>query len=74
MTAPWRAKAERLIAEMARSEFERANRLPNGQIRKRHVPYRLPSEADVLVTCLGSDDERGAKELFQRISILGITG
>lgn len=65
---PWEQKAHRLIAEMARAAFERANRLPNGQLRKKHVPYTLPNDAVRLVKYLGENDEVGAKALFHELA------
>lgn len=40
--APWRQKAEREIARLCRAEWEAANRLPNGRLRRRHRPYGVP--------------------------------
>lgn len=60
----WQHKAERLIAEHAMAAYKAANILPNGQKRKRHVPYRLPEIAEALVAALGANDEHEAKRLF----------
>jgi hypothetical protein len=67
MTA-WQDKAHRLISEMARNAQEKANRLPGGRLRKRHVPYSLPEDAHRLVRFLGTNDEKGAKALFQELA------
>lgn len=39
---------EAAIRRMARGAYIAANRLPNGRYQKRHVPYAMPAEADVL--------------------------
>jgi hypothetical protein len=64
----WRDKANRLIAEMCRESYEHCNRLPNGRLRKRHVPYAVPMRAAQLVECLKRDDEHGAKSLFMLLN------
>lgn len=64
-----RDKAHRLIAEECRASYERANRLPNGRLRKRHVPYPVPETAERLVTILGRDDEQAAKAEFIRLAV-----
>ena len=68
MLTPWEQKAHRLIAELARQEFERSNRLPNGRLRARHKPYSLPPVAQQLVEILGLHDrteaEHRAKSIF----------
>ena len=61
---PWELKAHRLIARMARTEYERANRLRNGRLRAAHVPYSLPDAAHELVECLAARDEERAKSIF----------
>lgn len=63
-TGSWRTKAHRLIGEMSQSAYHAANVLPNGRIRKRHVPYTLPRLADDLVAALDNDDEMSAKAIF----------
>lgn len=63
-TATWREKAHRVIGQLAHAAYEKANRLPNGRLRKRHVPYALPEVARALVECLGTDDEARAKGIF----------
>lgn len=66
--ATWQDKAHRLIGEMARSAYEKANRLPDGRFRKKHISYSLPEDAHRLVRFLGADDETGAKALFQELA------
>lgn len=37
------------IRRIARTEYAKANTLPNGQTRKRFVPYRLPAIVTTLI-------------------------
>lgn len=60
----WREKAHRIIAALCRDSYEHANRLPDGRLRKRHVPYSVPETARRLVAALGADDEELAKSIF----------
>lgn len=60
----WRNKASRVIAEHALTAYKRANLLPNGKPRKRHVQYTCPAICDQLVECLRNDDELRAKQIF----------
>lgn len=60
----WEKKAHRIIAAMSRAAYDRANRLPNGSLRKKRVPYVLPEVARKLVECLGKNDEETAKSIF----------
>jgi hypothetical protein len=68
MMATWEDKAHRLIAKMAMQAYEQSNRLSNGRLRKKHVPYSLPEMAHQLVAILGDHDrasaELHAKQLF----------
>lgn len=61
----WHTKAHRVIAALCRESYEKANRLPNGRLRKRHVPYTVPQDAETLIKCLAQEDEITAKGLFQ---------
>ena len=73
---PWKEKAHAVIAALSKKSYEQANRLSNGRLRKRHVPYSIPEQAQQLVKCLGNEDEEGAKALFvydYEISKLGET-
>lgn len=38
------------ISALSRQAYERANRLPNGRIRKKHAQYSLPQEVTDLLT------------------------
>ena len=58
--APWEVKAHQLISAMCFASWRQAN--PPG--RKRHRPYSVPALAQELVTCLGRNDEVGAKAIF----------
>lgn len=65
----WQGKAERLIAEACFAEWEKANRRPDGKLRRRHVPYRVPAFAEELVRCLGEGDEEAAKVMFWALAV-----
>jgi hypothetical protein len=69
--ASWKEKAHRIIGELSAVAYRQANRLPNGTMRKKHVPYSIPAEAAELVDCLNKNDERRAKALFIRQIIQG---
>jgi hypothetical protein len=60
----WRNKAHRVIYALCQQSYLQANLLPNGTLRKRHVPYSVPDEAEQLVKCLQNNDEETAKSLF----------
>ena len=60
----WRDKAHEIIAALCRASYEASNRLPNGKLRKRHVPYSVPDTARALFAALGADDEETAKAIF----------
>jgi hypothetical protein len=57
----WEDKAHRLVSIMCRREYERSNRLPNGMLRKKYVPYSVPEDARMLVECLGMHDRQAAE-------------
>jgi hypothetical protein len=60
----WKDKAHKIIGGLCRESYLKANKLPNGQLRKKHVPYSVPQEAMELVDCLNKNDEERAKQLF----------
>jgi len=62
---PWQTKAHRLIAAMCAHAQQKANRLPNGRMRRKHRPYAVPADAVRLLECLDTNDEIRAKQLFQ---------
>ena len=64
VSAPWRDKVHKVINALCRQSYLKANMLPNGQLRKRHVPYTVPQEAQDLIKCLNSNDEVAAKSLI----------
>lgn len=68
--AAWRDKAEWIIAADAKDAYERANRLPNGRLRKKHMPYTISDRAEQLVKCLGNNDEEAAKAIFQVLAVI----
>lgn len=64
---PWRHRAEKIISELAFAAWEKANRLPNGRIRKMHQPYTVPPFARALTAALGLPEpecEHECKRLF----------
>ena len=61
----WHDKAKEIIGRYSLESYRRANVLPNGQKRKRHVPYSVPEIATALVAALSADDELEAKRLFE---------
>ncbi len=61
---PWKQKVNRTIYRLCQAEYLRANLLPNGQMRKKHVPYTVPDEAKALIDCLNKNDEHQAKTLL----------
>lgn len=60
----WRAKAHHLIGALSRASWESANRMPNGRLRKKHVPYSIPEVAQRLIKALDENDEETAKSIF----------
>lgn len=73
-TDSWHTKAHSYVAELSQQAWEKANRLPNGRLRKRHVPYRIPDEAAALVDFMGRNDEEGAKALMLNLNQRGFKG
>ena len=64
---PWEEKVHRIISALSMEAFNLANRLPNGRLRKKHVPYRIPDSAERLVECLGMKDRSAAEETAKAI-------
>lgn len=60
----WQDKVHRVISDLCTQSYEQANRRPNGQLRRRHVPYSVPAVAALLIECLESDDEERAKAVM----------
>lgn len=60
----WRNKARRIIAVHCMAAYLASNKMPNGSIRKRHLPYSVPPIAAALVAALADDDEYEIKRLF----------
>ena len=58
----WRDVADEMIQNMARIAYEKANRLPNGKLRKKYVLYTLPDLACELTQCLGDHDQKRGEE------------
>ena len=60
----WQDKANRIIT----SEAWIAYRMVNKPNQKRYKPYTVSDTANALVSCLGQQDEEGAKAIFHRIA------
>lgn len=60
----WRNKVNQVILSLCADAYKKANILPNGQKRKRHVPYSVPELAQELVKALGEDNEEKCKSLM----------
>lgn len=60
----WEDKAHEIIARLCFAEWELANRLPNGRLRRKYRQYTVPATAVDLVKCLASHDEETAKSIF----------
>lgn len=69
--APWREKANRVIRKMCRESWRRANTKADGTTYKRHRPYAVPHDAEMLVNALAKDDEVLAKAIFVRQAVIG---
>ncbi len=63
-SAPWRTKCHELIYKLCRASFLQANQKENGLLYKVTRPYTVPQEAKDLINCLNTNDEVGAKTLF----------
>lgn len=61
----WHDKAKEMIGRYSLDSYRQANALPNGQKRRRHVPYNIPEIATALIGALDRNDEHEAKRLFQ---------
>jgi hypothetical protein len=60
----WRKKVDTMIGELSRYAFDKANRLPNGTLRRKPVPYDPGPKVRVLVEILDTNDEERAKRIF----------
>jgi hypothetical protein len=60
-TRTWEHKVDAVIGRLSRAAWYQANHDKQGNRYKRHHPYRIPSEAEALVTCLGMRDRRAAE-------------
>ncbi|RJQ30278.1 hypothetical protein C4565_00405 [Candidatus Parcubacteria bacterium] len=63
---PWEEKANKIIASMCRGSWYMSNHDKHGRRFKRHRPYTVPPDAQLLVECLGKGDEETAKSIFIR--------
>lgn len=67
MMPGWYRTAERLDNDICLDAFEKANRLPNGRLRKRHVPYSVPEYRQALRDAYQSMDELETKRIMMLI-------
>jgi hypothetical protein len=65
----WQDKAHSIIYSECQREYLKANLLPNGRMRKKHVPYSSPELADTLRDCINNNDEEMAKFIFLRLNL-----
>jgi transposase-like protein len=68
-TNHWIEKAHKVIAAECRKSYEHMNCLPNGQLRKKHVPYSVPELAEEMLRCIRENDEATAKSIFLRLAL-----
>jgi len=68
MTATWQDKAHRIIHQLCVESYLQANELPNGRLRRCHVPYAIPEEAQQIIEWLNTDNEIAAKFYFIQIA------
>lgn len=61
---PWREKANRIIYQLCERSYVQANTSKTGKRSRKHRPYAVPDEAQILVECLRDDNEEKAKALF----------
>jgi len=66
----WRKKVNERIYELSKESYEQNNRLKNGRLRKKYVPYSVPPVSQELVKCLGQDDEERAKAILLEFDYL----
>ncbi len=57
---PWITAVNAVIHNICHASYMAANFLPNGQKRKKHVPYHTGQVVDDLVDCLGKNDQERA--------------
>jgi hypothetical protein len=61
---PWERHAHEIIGKMCLASYESSNRMKDGSLRKKRVPYSVPSVAHELIECLNTRNEHRAKLLF----------
>jgi len=69
MIKTWQDKAHSIIFAECQREYLRVNRLSNGTMRKKHVPYSSPELADTLRDCINNNNEEMAKSIFLRLCL-----
>lgn len=63
------------IARISRDAWAKKNKLPNGMLRKKHVPYTLPAIVDQLVKMRSEcADENTTNERLEQIAAFATTG
>ena len=59
----WQEKAHNLIFKLSQSSYMQAN-YRRGKKLAKHVPYSVPNLAEDLISCLNTENEERAKDLF----------
>lgn len=67
----WCDKANRIIAELSWDAWHKANHNKQGKRYKKHRPYSVPEDAQMLVECLGDHDQKCGEERAKRYFVWG---
>lgn len=67
----WRGKAQELIGHMCEASYRQSNTKKDGTRYKKHRAYSVPALAQVLIECLNTDNEEGAKRIFLDYDLYG---
>ena len=69
----WEDKVKDVIGKLCCVSYRQANFNKQGKKYKKHRPYSIPEEAQVLVKCLGMHDSRkaeiAAKEYMEELRL-----
>ena len=69
----WENKIQDVIGKLCYASYKQANYNKQGIKYKKHRPYSIPEEAQVLVKCLGMHDRRkaeiSAKECMEELRL-----
>jgi hypothetical protein len=74
--ASWENKVDAVIGRLSYVAWVQANHDKHGRRYKKHHPYHVPEEAQMLVECLGMHDRRAAeiraKEIMMALRQAGL--